>query len=464
MKKLDFPTSWPVMAMAILAAAALLFRPVFPVDETRYLTVAWEMWLRGDWLAPLTVNFEPYHHKPPMLFWMINAFWSLFGVSRWPALVPVILMALACVYLTRKIAQKLFPDQENITTAVTYIMMGSLPFLIYNTMMMFDVTLTVFVLLSLWVVIDFAERRKWYSVLLLALTLGLGVLTKGPVAWLYVLFPVIFAPLWMQGMKGKVSWYGGCIAAYLLSTIPVLMWLVPVVSATNDHFAFMLVWEQTAGRITGKMGSSHARPVYFFLPLIPVMLMPWIFFPSFWKGMRSAKSMIKSDRGLRFVLFWFVPTFIAFSLISGKQPHYMVPLLPGFIMVMAHVMQMDVRRMVKVSMAMVAFFFVWQGAASQIFFHKYDLSDVAQYVHDNQDKDWAFVATYHGELTFLGRLEIPIEGGWQFHNLDEWFAEHPEGEAIMKYGDADPVDDFEEVMSFPYRSRHLGIFKQKAQE
>ena len=64
------------------AIASIWLRPLWPVDETRYASVAWEMWLRGDFLVPY-INGEPYSHKPPLLFWLIQLGWFLFGVNDW---------------------------------------------------------------------------------------------------------------------------------------------------------------------------------------------------------------------------------------------------------------------------------------------------------------------------------------------------------------------------------------------
>lgn len=50
-----------LLALAILVmltGVAILSRPITPIDETRYLGVAWEMWLRGDFLVPYK-NGEP---------------------------------------------------------------------------------------------------------------------------------------------------------------------------------------------------------------------------------------------------------------------------------------------------------------------------------------------------------------------------------------------------------------------
>ena len=56
-----------VAALALVCIAGVLLRPLAPIDETRYLAVAWEMWLSGDYFVP-TRNFELYTHKPPLLF------------------------------------------------------------------------------------------------------------------------------------------------------------------------------------------------------------------------------------------------------------------------------------------------------------------------------------------------------------------------------------------------------------
>ncbi len=69
-----------VALVAVLTVAALASRTSLPVDETRYLAVAWEMWQRGDFLVPFR-NGEAYSHKPPLLFWLIHAGWAIFGVN-----------------------------------------------------------------------------------------------------------------------------------------------------------------------------------------------------------------------------------------------------------------------------------------------------------------------------------------------------------------------------------------------
>lgn len=101
---------------AALVGVSLLTRSYVPIDETRYVSVAWEMWLRGDFLVP-HLNGEIYSQKPPLLFWMFNLGWALFGVNDlWPRLVSP-LFGLASLFLTMRIARRLWPDRPHTASA-----------------------------------------------------------------------------------------------------------------------------------------------------------------------------------------------------------------------------------------------------------------------------------------------------------------------------------------------------------
>ncbi len=449
----------PVLLLFMLFIAAIVFRPLLPIDETRYMTVAWEMHLRGDWLAPLTVNFQPYHHKPPLLFWLINSAWSLFGVSRWAGTLPVLMSAIACVFLTKKMADMLFPDKREIGRNIPMLVVGSLPFLIYSLLVMFDITLTVFVLLALIALLSFAKTGRLKYLFWLALAIGFGVLTKGPVAWLYVLFPMLFGPLWMPQKIGSLKWYGGCLAAIVLSTLPILLWLLPVLSQSSDKFAYWLVWEQTAGRITGNFNDAHARSIWFYVPLLPLLFLPWAFFPSFWRGLKNIKQHFKSEWTVRFLVLWIFPVFISFSLISGKQPHYLVPLLPGALLLSAFWLKVPIKKIGTVTLFLVCLLFIGQGIASHTFFSKYDLRPMTDYLESYKDHDWAFVRKYHGELTFLGRLEKEIDDE-NMDTIDVWLETHPNGLAIIRYADQKQVKAYEMMFDMPYRGKHMGVFRR----
>lgn len=454
--------AWLPAVMFVMFAAAVAFRPLLPIDETRYMSVAWEMLQRHGWLQPLTMNYEPYHHKPPLLFWMINLSWGIFGVSRWAGLIPIVAVSGTVAWLTARLGQTLFPATLENRQRTMLLMVGSIPFLIYSTLVLFDLTMTLFVLLALLNIIAFARDGRWRYALLAGLCMGLGVLTKGPVAYLYTLFPFVLAPLWAQTDLRKGRWYLGMLLAFVVSVIPVLAWLVPVLTQADNSFANSLLWNQTAGRISGNFKDAHNRPFYFYLPLLPVMFLPWMFFPAFWRKAKTWKSLKAAEPGLRFVLLWIVSVFLSFCVISGKQPHYLVPILPGMILLIAVMMQaVSTRAIAKTVALFVTLIVAGQGIASQTVLKPYDLKPFLYYILQHEDKEYAYVSNYHAEFGFLGRMDKPMHD-MQINELSKWLAEDKDNRlAVIRFKDDKVVAKYEALMVTPYRGKKMGVFKLK---
>ena len=139
---------WRTALLAVLTLAALASRTAIPLDETRYLAVAWEMWQRGDFLVPFR-NGEVYSHKPPLLFWLIHAGWASFGVNDvWPRLVAPI-CALATLHLTRRIAAELWPQAPWRAERAAWMLLGCLLFALFAEALMFDMLLAACVALGI---------------------------------------------------------------------------------------------------------------------------------------------------------------------------------------------------------------------------------------------------------------------------------------------------------------------------
>jgi 4-amino-4-deoxy-L-arabinose transferase-like glycosyltransferase len=114
---------WGLIPLWLLLTLSIFFRTPTPIDETRYLTVAWEMWLRQDFLVPY-LNGATYSHKPPLLFWLINLSWGMFGVSEWAARIVGPLCALLNLYMTRMLAKQLWPDEPKVALLAPWVLIA----------------------------------------------------------------------------------------------------------------------------------------------------------------------------------------------------------------------------------------------------------------------------------------------------------------------------------------------------
>ncbi|MFC5527075.1 ArnT family glycosyltransferase [Rhodanobacter ginsengisoli] len=311
-------------------AALLLLPPVFslqpvPIDETRYLAVAWNMHLSGQWLVPW-VDGAPYSDKPPLLFWLINLIWSVTGVHAWAARLLELLIALGTLPALASLGRRLGMDRAAVR-ATLWLWLGCAAFATYADVLLFDMLVTLCTLLAWRSTLALAGSRWTGGAMVMAVALGLGILAKGPVALLAGGAPALLAPWWLPSARAHPSGFylrllGVLIAAVLIA----LPWALAAAHAGGPRYADDIFLRQTMGRLTHSF--AHARPWWWYLPMLPLMLLPW----SAALGRAGATSTTCTDAPSllhRFVVCAFLPSFVIFSLVSGKQPHYLLPLLPA---------------------------------------------------------------------------------------------------------------------------------------
>jgi 4-amino-4-deoxy-L-arabinose transferase-like glycosyltransferase len=337
---------------SLVLLGVALARPLFPIDETRYLAVAWESWLRGD-VVLLHLNGQLYSHKPPLLFWLIQAGWAVFGVGEgWPD-VLMVLIALAGALLTRQLARALAPGRPEFAAVAPLVAASTLLWAVFATGVMFDLLLTACVLLGLIGVVRAADGHLASGFALLGLGIGLGVLAKGPAVLVHLLPVAVLAPLWTRRpTRGWGAWYLGIAGAIALGAAIALAWAIPAAMAGGERFGKELFWGQSANRMAQSF--AHRRPFWWYLPALPFVLAPWLFWGRLWRGARAlwrdrrprrdrggtrpvaaapgsaAGTGPGCDRLLRFAGVWAIAAFAMFSAISGKQLHYLLPELPAF--------------------------------------------------------------------------------------------------------------------------------------
>jgi 4-amino-4-deoxy-L-arabinose transferase-like glycosyltransferase len=317
----------------LLSIAAIWLRPLWPVDETRYASVAWEMWLRGDFLVPY-INGEPYSHKPPLLFWLIHAGWAVFGVNEWWPRMVAPLCALATVPLQLKLGRLLWPAARETQLASVWILFGTLLFAGFITLTMFDLLLLLCAMAGMAGVLHLAQGDRLKGLLWLGAGIGFGVLTKGPVILLHVLPAAVLAPWWQPALRARWGrWLLDLLLGVLLGAAIALAWAGPAAWIGGEVYRHAIFWGQTAGRVSESF--AHRAPWWYYLPQLPVIFFPWLLWPRLWKGARALGADWRSP-AVGFLLAWLLLTLLGFSLVSGKQAKYLLPFAPAFALLAGH--------------------------------------------------------------------------------------------------------------------------------
>jgi len=320
----------------LLVMASLFARSAWPVDETRVLAVAWEMWTRHEIVLPY-LNGDLYARQAPLLPWLIHAGWSLFGVGEWwPRLLPS-LFALAGLFVTGRLARLLWRENPEVARCAPLVLMGTPLWAFYTTLALPDMLLVFFTLLGWWAVLIMWRQRDMRAFLLLGAALGLGTLALGLAIFVYVLPVALLAPLWARETPRMAwkHWYVDLAKATALGAAVLCVWLVP--AAIKAGLPYVLDWfsgSLTAARLDLLPAT---QPWWGYLAWLPIICLPWSIWPLLWMRLWHIRRE-PLNVGLLFCLIGALSMLAVLSLIEVKQPQFLLPLLPLAALVVAYLL------------------------------------------------------------------------------------------------------------------------------
>ncbi len=288
---------------------------------------------RGDWVVP---HFNGQHRfdKPPLIYWAQASAMRWLGQNEFAARLPSALAAAGAAVLlfffAGRFSRSLGDPQPNRVagwTALTFTF--SLQVIVHAKAAVADMALIFFLTLGFWAAWEVGRDRKrfgWWLALVLAM--GLGFLAKGPLAWLPVLL------MGLQLAHCKVGWGGRLglpAVALFLSLLPVALWGLPALAATQGEFFKIGIGKHVIERGLAAQEGHGSSNLLEYLVLLPFYFIT--VFISFYPWSPSLPGWIRTLRqgGQReeYPLFWTVIfVFVLFSLYKTKLPHYTLPAFP----------------------------------------------------------------------------------------------------------------------------------------
>lgn len=306
-------------------------------DEAYYAEASREMVESGDWLTP-RFNYEHRWEKPVLYYWLTAATYLVTGPTElaarfWSALSGVGLALLAWG-IARHVTGRLdvaWLAGAIIATSSGYFAMAraALP----------DLPLTFCITLGVWATlraVDAAGTRtalQWWG--LAGVGTGSGFLMKGPVA---IVVPVlVLVPiLWRERRRLRLDARGIAVAG-LTAAIIGLPWYVAMwLEHGNAYLQSFFVADNFERFTTERF--NDARPFWFYVPILLGGLLPWspYLVGFFVDGLASARTrtLKLADADWRLLL-WAGMPLLFFTLSIGKQPRYILPVLPPLAVLIA---------------------------------------------------------------------------------------------------------------------------------
>jgi 4-amino-4-deoxy-L-arabinose transferase-like glycosyltransferase len=318
------------VAVALLAASlsCLLFGVklgYWDRDESEYAGVAHSMSQSGDFLVPRLFG-KLYPDKPPLAEWFSAASFRLLGEAEYAGRLPhVVLSAGACV-LVFLMGRRAFGRRSGLVAAT--VLATSLLFLIYGRLFTTDAALLFFTVLAILCLHAVLERRGGiWLVLLGGVSLGLTLLTKGPIGYLS---PSLFvAGYTIARGRLRPPEPGRVAAVYAVSGLVGVPWFVAAAVATKGEILKAFLSRENLYRFLHPM-EGHGGPIFYYLPILAVGLFPWTgALPLCWKAVRRRDPL---EWGL---LAWGCGNLAFFSFAATKLPHYLLPSIPAFALLIA---------------------------------------------------------------------------------------------------------------------------------
>lgn len=342
--------AWPLFFLA--AAAFYLYGlgrlPFLGPDEPRYAEVAREMLARGDLITPM-LGGHTWFEKPPLLYWMMELCFGLFGVSEWAArLGPAcsgLLTALLVYWTGRRVerANEEGGQREHVSgeerarglgLASGVVLATSVGLIVFSRGATFDILLTMTVTASL-ACFSVSEseaderRRRWLLAGFYGST-GVALLAKGLVG-IVIPFGVVAAYLLLRRRRPRRGMMKSLLWGIPLALIVAGIWYGPVMTRHGWKFVDQFFIQHHFARFVSNK-YHHTQPFYFYLPVMALLALPWTGFllASLVRLRRWSFGGDGAMDGLRlFSLAWLVVPIAFFSLSGSKLPGYILPALPG---------------------------------------------------------------------------------------------------------------------------------------
>ena len=325
----------PLLLLAALTFFAGLGRgAITDSDEAFYAESAREMVASGDWLTP-HYNYEPRFQKPVLYYWLTSATYLATGATEMGARLWAALAGVGLVLVTAACGRRWYDETTGLLAGA--IVATNFGYFSIGRMSLPDLPLTFCITLAIWAALVSTleqERSPRKFVVLAALGLGLGFLMKGPVGLvipLLVILPVLMIERRSIGLDPPDLVIGFVIMLAVAMPWYLVMWT----RHGNEYLQSFFVGDNFERFATDRF--NDPRPWWFYLPVVAGGMLPWTPLALVWLGpitqfVRGRRSVGTIE--LRLML-WALLPLVFYSFSVGKQPRYVLPVLPPLAILLA---------------------------------------------------------------------------------------------------------------------------------
>ncbi|OFY82746.1 MAG: hypothetical protein A3F72_19960 [Bacteroidetes bacterium RIFCSPLOWO2_12_FULL_35_15] len=311
----------------IATAALVLFVPflgavhLFDWDEINFAECAREMIATGDYFS-VKINFQPFWEKPPVFIWMQALSMTLFGVNEFAARFPNAICGVISLLVLFNIGRKLYDEKFGLIWVLVYA--GSFLPHFYFKSGIIDPWFNLFIFSGIYFFILFSNNNSVKNnvkstryLIFSALLIGLGVLTKGPVAFL--IFALCFGIYWIiKRFQPIISIKQIIIYAIAFLSVAGLWFLMLLLTGNSSIIKEFFLYQI---RLFNTQDAGHGGPFFYHWIVLLIGCFPVsVFALRGFKKNTFDTPFQKHYKLWMLILFWVV--LLLFSIVKTKIVHY----------------------------------------------------------------------------------------------------------------------------------------------
>lgn len=402
------------ISFAIIYVMLLGAYPLLEPDETRYVTMARDMFTSGNYLT-LYLNGEYFFEKPPLFFWLESlSFWFFKDISEFTARFPVVILSLLPLGLLFFLSEKV--KNQKFAFLNSAILLTTLEYVLITKIAMLDSVLTSLVsssVLCYFFTFFVSEENKkyfWYSCYIL---MGLAVLAKGIPGVVIPAGTILAGTIIFRTYKETLKNMPAGIVLFLIIALP---WHIIMLLKHGSLFFNEYIIKHHLMRFLGAEVIHRNEPVYFYFVTLLWGLFPWIF--SLLSSLRKPRKFNLENGYDKFLVLNITAILVIllfFSCSRAKLITYILPVYPFFAVLIGHIWY---ERSMKKFMVIVAVMTILGGFASP-FGYKLDYSfgqnDLMQFAKMAKDNNYT-ISTYktgkkYSLLYYSGLKNVEFQTG-----------------------------------------------------
>ena len=301
---------------------------IWAPNESFYAEAVREMMESGNFLE-FFYNYTPRYNKPPLVYWIIAASTSVFGLSEFAIRLPIALLGVGTIFLVGDMGRLL--GGRRLGVAAALVMAFSFQFVINARYASPEVPLTFFFTLTLYLFMRGYLKKQRIFIFLAYFALGLTMLTKGYpylviISLIIALYLLLEAKFDLKKFARSFNWlqpWWGLPLAALVG----MSWVLYMVATQGQDF-YEVFMDETFRRAFTRQESL--KPMFYILANL------WGFLPfslTFYFGIAylcfNRFRELEREPVLQFSVSWFLVMLIVFTAAKGKIPTYFIQGYPG---------------------------------------------------------------------------------------------------------------------------------------